>query len=1718
MDKLYTAQDVNQHNQRSFKRLIRAIDLSQGQFSLILVRCNYTQLQQQILNRLQQQSQIFTQSLHLDPSVKTLYTTLVSELKDTVPSVMMVLGLEGIEALDQLLNSTNQVRDEFRKRFPFPLILWITDDVATKMIRLAPDFKSWAAATIKFEHSTCELIHYLEEAAQTLWQKAELRIKHGEQRKQRKLEEKNSLISLPSPLSAVADNDFALGSALRRELESAWRNLQQRGHTLTPQLAVAQKFIFGQDNDAHDQSDTARTYYQNSLAYLHSPQALEETHPSHPLFLQGILLFHIALTYRLQAARNPGAKTQLLQQAKVSFQDCQSVFEQAKRPDLVAGVMSYTGAILQRLQQWDELQGFAQQALKMHLTYGTPRQLASDYGFLAEAALQQGKWQKANKLAKHALGILCKSEPLSSQGYYLLLLSRSYKHLQQPDYGIQSLEIARAETDPKYDPQLYIDILGELRALYYEQGQYLNAFRIKKQQREIEHQYGFRAFIGAHQLQPPKQVINPSSLVLKHQATIAEEMIASCRQQDINTLIQRIGRDDHKLIVIHGRSGVGKSSLVKAGLVPALKSISLNARNVVPVVVNVYTQWARELERALTKAIVNQESLPPRKPLNLKNKWLQVISQAAHRPWKQPVETLPPFILNPSSFVVKNLRKNSDNNCLTVLIFDQFEEFFFVNNSSEVRNFSHFLKLCLDFPFVKVILSLREDYLHFLLECEELSSLDAINNNILDKRIRYALKDFSKNEAKSVIKRLTKRAKFELEPALVDTLVDDLADEQGEVRPVELQVVGAQLQEVQEHGITTLAEYQQLGTNPKAELIKHSIEQVIRDCGSENEAMAWDILFALTDEKLTRPLKTKRELMTAFHDNHLPLNAHRNALESPLTTISSNSFLEVILESGLILRWREKPEDRYQLLHDYLVSPIRDRYNIEAQKRQNDIQQRLRQAQADKRIAEAAQKVSQKQLIHRNRLLKQLLCLSFAATIGLALAAKIAYKQKYLANISTLTAASDALFFSHQRFDAILESLRAETELKSLKKLLLLQQDIKDTELRIAATLQQAVYGVHERNRLEGHTDVIWDVSFSPENDLIASGGVDKTIKLWTSDGKLLRTLRSHQDSITSLQFSPDGTRLASSSHDKTIKIWKLNPVQNHRRGTANLWLLTHHQEEKTNPIIPLTLKGHRGSVYSIAFSPSGTMIASASEDKTVKFWNLQGKLLNTLEYQTPLNWVRFSPDSQLIAVATDPGIVQISTLNGKPVSELVHSRCEECRVYGVSFSPNGEMIATAGGDRTVKLWTRNGRLLRVLRGHTEVIYGVKFSPDGQILATASADKTVKLWNLEGKLLQNFQGHGDKVTNVSFSSDGQTIVSASYDKTVKLWNMTDVPLKRLQGHQDRVLSVNMSPDGQLLASGSQDNTVKLWHRSGQLLQTLKGHQDRVAAVSFSPDGQLLATASYDRQVQLWQLRQQKSGDYFHSGKTLLFKRAWQAHEDSILSVSFSPDSQMIATAGKDNLIRLWNRQGELIRVFRGHTKWVNSVQFSPDGRLLASGSDDGTIRLWNIERKFPGLHFFFPLPEEKAIINAHNAFVLGVSFSPDGQTIASAGYDNTVKLWSREGEWLKTLLKGASDSVTSVSFSPDGQLIASASYDGRIRLWSRQSGTLLKTLIGHQDSVMSLQFSPDGQMLASASRDQTVILWNLNLNDLVTQACDWVGDYLQNNPNVSDEDRNLCLQ
>lgn len=1324
-------EDVAIANEQSLRTLNRAIRLSQGQFSLILVRCNYADLREQMAQRLHQLSKVEISEITLPASVKTLYTTILAELGDSKPNAAMVFGLESVKDLDTVLTSANQVREEFRKNFSFPLLLWVNDRVLQKLIRLATDFENWAT-TIEFKSSTDELVNFLRQ----------------------KTDEIFACVTHPNP-------------EICWQLQTALQDLQNREQVLESDIQASLNFALGLHEYQLNQTAKALQHYQQSLSFwqqqvgdggewgsrgvgewgsrgvgeqrlsqgeefytLHSswsnvshkgrgnlgtpyPEQHSELRASilpystdlgqtgyslsqtqYFLERQGILLLHIGLVYYRKAEQNQLENIRFLEESRYYLQQCLDTFAQANRLDLVAQHITKLCEVLQYLEEWDTLQSLAEQSLKLHHKYGSQLQIAQANGFLAEVALAQSSWDEAQQLAQKTLRILANVHNLKYHyfGKYRFILAQTQQSLGQIKEAVINLKRARNESNPQCEPLVYIRILEKLRSLYFDNGEYLKAFEIKQEQISIEYQYGLRAFIGAAHLHPQKySIINAELVQAEHQAIVAQEIAASGRQQDINRLLERISRNDHKLIVIHGQSGVGKSSILKAGLLPALKQQSIGERNALPILLQVYRDWVGTLGRCLTDNVetFHGTSLPAVETRNF-----------ASRNFAS---------LHSIDDILQQLRQNADCNLLTVLIFDQFEEFFFEYPQSQRRQFYEFLRSCLDIPYLKIILSLREDYLHYLLEWERLTNLDVINNNILDKNIRYYLGNFSPKDAKAVIESLTERTHLYLEPALIDKLVEDLACEFGEIRPIELQIVGAQLQTDK---ITTLEKYHQIGNKEK--LVEHFLEAAIQDCGSPNERAARLVLYLLTDENGTRPLKTHSELV-----------ADLEALDLAVEIVNLDLVLQVLVGAGLVFLVPEAPAKRYQLIHDYLVRFIR--------------QQQAPALWAELAAAKEQQKQTEEQLRDTLKQLEKALHKEQEER-----------KRAEIAEMEALVSLSQALFLSHDQLGGLLAAVKA---LKQLQEAEL----TPSTQLNIVNRIQQAISEVQEYNRLEGHTNSVTSVNFSRDRERIVSAA-QRTIKIWSTDGTLLETIQAHRGIVWDVVFSPDGKLIASASDDTTVKLW-----------TRDGKLLK-------------TLSGHSDQVFSVAFSPDSKTIVSASGDRTIKLWSRDGRLLKTLSgHSKPVLSVCFSPDGEIIASGSTDETVRLWTKNGELWTKdgtFLKTLCgHSFGVNSVKFSPDGRIIASASSDNTIKLWSKNGTLLRTLQGHTNGVNCIRFSPDSRTIVSASLDSTIKFWSKDGQILCTLQGHRAGVNYVSFSPDGKTIASASGDKTIKLWRKQGIKLQ-----------------------------------------------------------------------------------------------------------------------------------------------------------------------------------------------------------------------------------------------------------------------------------------------------------------------------------------------------
>ncbi|MQA61682.1 MAG: AAA family ATPase [Actinophytocola sp.] len=579
--------------------------------------------------------------------------------------------------------------------------------------------------------------------------------------------------------------------------------------------------------------------------------------------------------------------------------------------------------------------------------------------------------------------------------------------------------------------------------------------------------------------------------------------------------------------------------------------------------------------------------------------------------------------------------------------------------------------------------------------------------------------------------------------------------------------------------------------------------------------------------------------------------------------------------------------------------------------------------------------------------------------------------------------------------------------------------------------------------------------------------------------------------------------------------------------------LLSQQQSPLATP-----LRGHQAAVYLTSFNHDGTVLATASEDKSVRLWDLRGKPAPLGEPLTGhTSWVSsavFSPDGSTLATAGDDGTVRFFDVSDPQRPKRLGGplAAKSGPIYLVAFSPDGRMLATANGDNTVGLWDVSDpgkpRRLTSMRGHDAAVRSVAFHHDGRILASGSDDHEVRLWDVSEpgrprQLGDPLTGAEDMVHSVDFSPDGRTLAVGVEDTTVRLFDVSDPADARslgppLTGHEGLVWSVKFSPDGRTLASGSADGTIRLWHVSDPEHVVARGsplgaRTGIVYAVGFSPDGRQLATGSDDNVARLWSLPD----------------GVLPAHAAGVTAVATNSDDTIIATGGADRQVQLWNVEdperpvpvGPALRTPKGV---VRQLSFSPRDALLAVGSTDSSVRIWDVRdprrpkpvgKPLTGVGGRFspdgtllasvdgtrlwlydmtePARPEllSSIDTGHSAYVTSGAFSPDGSTLATSSFDKTTRLWdisdperpTRRGK----ALTGHLGPVWAVAFHPDGERLATGSGDKTLRLWrvtdAEGARPIGRPLAGHTDAVTSIAFSPDGHRMASGSYDKSARVW-----------------------------------
>jgi WD40 repeat protein/beta-lactamase regulating signal transducer with metallopeptidase domain len=537
-----------------------------------------------------------------------------------------------------------------------------------------------------------------------------------------------------------------------------------------------------------------------------------------------------------------------------------------------------------------------------------------------------------------------------------------------------------------------------------------------------------------------------------------------------------------------------------------------------------------------------------------------------------------------------------------------------------------------------------------------------------------------------------------------------------------------------------------------------------------------------------------------------------------------------------------------------------------------------------------------------------------------------------------------------------------------------------------------------------------------------------------------------------------------------------------------------------------------RAVVLAVAYSPDGTLLASAGDDAVIRLREVaSGRLVGQLEgHKDAVSCVVFSPDGRTLATGSYDRTVKLWDVATR--RQKMTLKGHTSWVFSVAFAPDGASLASGGHDKTVRIWdVGTGSEIVTLAGHNGSVRVVSFAPAGDdcLLASGGADKLVLVWSARSRALRaRLEGHQGTVRALMFSPDGATLATGGEDGEVRLWNTNSGAVRAvLVGHSDMVTCLVFSPRGGVLATGSLDSSVKLWEtHGGRERASLQGHLDGVSALAFAPDGRQMATAGFDGSVRLWEPSapifspaaclaygdELKTVSFSADGRTLRAAgsagvASWDARTGSALpkvtkeaatTLATAPDGSCYATGGPDGNVVLFDAASDLpVAQFKHQGGNTQSVAFSPDSRLLASGDQSGVVSLWDVM----GRRSLGALPSLGHPVSC-------VCFSPDGRTLAAGTGDEgglspgNVTIWDMAKGRLVATLEGHERGALAVAFSPDGATIASAGADGVIRLWESASRALRISLT--YSGCTSLAFSPDGRVLGSAHESSDVVLWN----------------------------------
>jgi WD40 repeat protein len=1201
------------------------------------------------------------------------------------------------------------------------------------------------------------------------------------------------------------------------------------------------------------------------------------------------------------------------------------------------------------------------------------------------------------------------------------------------------------------------------------------------------------------------------------------------RDDDIRRLIERLNarraQGGAKMVAVLGASGSGKSSLLRAGVLPRLKRDKRNWIVLPPFRPQLYP--LDELAQAVAVA------LGP---------------GADWRHWREAFEAQD--LTRSLSGLARDLRTaHAANEAQILITIDQCEELFGASEKAGAEEFLRVLDALQDerLPFL-VALTLRSDYLG---ELQETPFLTAPFEE-------FSLKPMPLARVRDIIEGPARVAGLTVDDALVAAAMKDAATDDA------LPLLAFALRELYDRfgrkKHLTLEAYRAMGDeagqlSPLENAVRRKADEVLaaaKPAAEDLQALREAIIPAMVRVNAEGEYARRAARFDVLPLNARPLierlaKARLLIIEKEQNVTTVEVAHEALLRKWPLLRGWLDDEREFLIGKDQLEQDLLDWEKAPAQVKTDAlltglkltrarswlVEKPLQLAETERRFIQASIAHYDAEAARRERLRRRIQQASVSAALILAICLAGATREWWIARTREAMAESRELAAVAEQIvtsggDLALALRTAVTAAK------------RSPTDQAEHALRTVIEGPLEHLILR-HEGTVYGSAYSRDGRLIVTASIDKTARVWDAmTGKLQATLTGHTGPVNDAAFSPDGRLVVTASDDGTARIWEA--LSGHLLATLSVpgvevrkavfspdgkHVVTVGSDQSARVWnaesggLQATLSGHTGVIFNAVFSPDGKRIVTASDDHTARLWDAEtGAAQATLSGHTRVVYdAAFSPDGTRVVTASWDQTARVwDAANGHLVATLSG---QSGPLYDAAFSPDGRRIVTTSADHTAQVWdAESGHPLATLTGHTAPVNGAAYSPDGKRIVTASEDATARVWDANsGLLLATLHTGSAVVYDAAFSPDGTRIVTAGNDGTARVWD-TDIghPLAILTGHKGRVFDASFSPDGKRIVTAGEDfaplTTARVWDAaSGTLRATLTGHTLMIYAASFSPDGKRVVTASADKTARVWDAE---------SGRRLV---TLTGHTARVNYASFSPDGKRVVAASDDGTARVWNSEsGQLQATLTGHTAPLNVASFSSDGKRIVTASADKTARVWDAEsgRLLATVTHAAPVnnaafsPDGKRVVTAsydctarvwdgvtgkplltlagHTGWVYEALFSRDGKRIVTAGADHTARVWDAESGQLLATMAGHTARVNTAEFSSDGQRIVTSSQDNTARVWDADSGLLLGTLTGHADQVYRATFSPDGKRIVTASSDKTARVYIGDLPDLLHWA------------------------